>query len=181
MSETNGSSRGGLLKRGLLLAAGAVGVGAAAGGTALARRGDEDPTSPARAERLKLYGRGWYLEVPDRKPGERLRPGERGTVYGELLDGPQGKPLGRFYGARTAVASLPGRSIQPDGSIEMHTFQLPGGAILGMGSELGGESIFTIVGGTGRYAGATGTYVAKQRLRELGGDGTAEFVIDLRA
>ena len=35
------------------------------------------------------------------------------------------------------------------------------------------------MGGTGRYAGARGTYVARQRRQELGGEGTAEFVLTL--
>jgi len=50
-----------------------------------------------------------------------------------------------------------------------------------MGSVLPGESLFAIVGGTGRYAGARGSYVASQHLRELGGDGTAHFVLNLSA
>ena len=63
--------------------------------------------------------------------------------------------------------------------MELHTFRLRDGTILGMGSTIDGESVFTITGGTGRYAGSRGTYVAQQRLREQGGDGTAEFIIEL--
>ena len=178
MSDAIGTSRAGLLKRGILLAAGAVGIGTAAG-VGLTR--DADGGARASTLKLKLYGRNWYVKIPDRRPGERLRPGERGTVYGELLDTPDGKLLGRFYGARTALQVDPGRADEADGSMETHTFVLPGGSLLGIGSALGDGSVFAIVGGTGRYAGASGTYVAHQRLRELGGDGTAEFVIDLRA
>ena len=36
-----------------------------------------------------------------------------------------------------------------------------------------------MIGGTGRYAGATGSYVARQSLREHGGEGTAEFTLTL--
>ena len=43
------------------------------------------------------------------------------------------------------------------------------------------EGSYAIVGGTGRYAGASGTYTARQSLRELGGDGTAEFTLNLTA
>jgi hypothetical protein len=32
-----------------------------------------------------------------------------------------------------------------------------------------------VLGGTGRFTGVTGSYVARQGARELGGDGTAEF------
>jgi hypothetical protein len=177
MSEhtNNGQSRRGLLGRGLLVVAGAIGVGAGAGATKLAT--DSSAESP---QRLQLYGRNWLLQTPARKQGERLVPGEHGTVHGELVDS-KGKTVGQFYGSRLAIQSaLPG-SVAADGSMELHTFRLEGGTILGFGSTIAGESIFSIAGGTGRYAGSRGTYVAQQRLRELGGDGTAEFTIDLRA
>ena len=177
MSEhTNtGQSRRGLLGRGLVLLAGAVGIGAGAGATKLATR-DESESSG----RVQLYGRNWLLQTPSRKPGERLVPGEQGTVYGDLVDA-RGNPLGKFYGSRMAIQSELAGSVAADASMELHTFRLEGGTILGIGSMIAGESIFSIAGGTGRYAGSRGTYVAQQRLRELGGDGTAEFTIDLRA
>lgn len=36
-----------------------------------------------------------------------------------------------------------------------------------------------MIGGTGRYAAARGSYSAHQHPQELGGDGTAEFKFDL--
>ena len=175
MSERThtGQSRRGLLGRGLVLLAGAVGLGAGAGATKLATRDDD-------ASRIRLQGRNWILQTPDRRPGERLVSGERGTVYGELLD-LGGKQVGQFYGSRVAAQSSPGGPVGADSSLELHTFRLEGGTLLGIGSMIAGESIFAIAGGTGRYAGSRGTYVAEQRLRELGGDGTAEFTIDLSA
>jgi hypothetical protein len=170
-----GQSRRGLLGRGLVLLAGVVGIGAGAGATRIATS-DANETSG----RVQLYGRNWLLQTPARKPGERLVPGERGTVYGEHVDA-RGKPVGQFYGSRMAIQSGLSGSVEADGSMELHTFRLEGGTILGIGSMIAGESIFSIAGGTGRYAGSRGTYVAQQRLRELGGDGTAEFTIDLRA
>ncbi len=177
MSEhTNtGQSRRGLLGRGLVLLAGVVGIGAGAGATKLATP-DADETSG----RVQLYGRNWLLQTPARKPGERLVPGEQGTVHGELVDA-RGKTVGQFYGSRVAIQSGLAGPVEADGSMELHTFRLEGGTILGIGSMIAGESIFSVAGGTGRYAGSRGTYVAQQRLRELGGDGTAEFTIDLRA
>ena len=41
------------------------------------------------------------------------------------------------------------------------------------------DATFTIVGGTGRYLGASGTYHAAQRPREHGGDGTATLTFDI--
>jgi hypothetical protein len=40
-----------------------------------------------------------------------------------------------------------------------------------------GESVFAIVGGTGRYLGARGSYVARRLPVELGGDGSAAFTM----
>ncbi|MCA1844417.1 MAG: hypothetical protein LC792_14755, partial [Actinobacteria bacterium] len=36
---------------------------------------------------------------------------------------------------------------------------------------------FAVIGGTGRYAGARGSYAVRQGYRELGGDGTAEVTM----
>ena len=178
MSEhtQTGQSRRGLLGRGLVVLAGVVGIGAGAGATKLATRDDVG----AQMGQIRLQGRNWILQTPDRRPGERLVAGERGTVYGELVD-TKGMTVGQFYGSRMAAQSTPGGAVDADSSLELHTFRLEGGTLLGIGSMIAGESIFAIAGGTGRFAGSRGTYVAEQRLLELGGDGTAEFTIDLRA
>ena len=60
----------------------------------------------------------------------------------------------------------------------LHTFELTGGTILGMGSGPLREATYAVIGGTGRFQGAAGSYVARQHPRDLGGDGTAEFVLD---
>ena len=108
--------------------------------------------------------------------------GERLTSYGELLDRPNGTKVGEFSSAVFALGSPFG--VMPAGatSLEYHSFNLHDGTIIGLGTgAAGGESVFAIVGGTGRYAGARGTYVAHQRPRELGGNGTAEFRLTLFA
>lgn len=170
----SGQSRRGLLGRGLVVLAGLVGIGAGAGATKLAVQDDAEAT----AGRIRLQGRNWMLQTPDRRPGERLVAGERGTVYGELVDA-KGTKVGQFYGSRMAAQSSPGGFVDADSSLELHTFRLEGGTLLGIGSMIAGESIFAIAGGTGRFAGSRGTYIAEQRLLELGGDGTADFTIDL--
>ena len=63
--------------------------------------------------------------------------------------------------------------------LELHTFKLRDGTIIGSGTSGALEGEFAILGGTGRYAGARGTYVARHNRRELGGDGTAEFRFQL--
>jgi hypothetical protein len=89
--------------------------------------------------------------------------------------------MGSFVGSLVAVEAEGGGTERAGGTIEVHTFRLRDGSLLGMGSTIDGESVFSIVGGTGRYAGARGSYVAQQRLRELGGDGTALITLDLKA
>jgi hypothetical protein len=172
-TTNNGHNRRTLLKRGLVLAAGALGV-TAAGKEAKAAT----TTVPSS---LRLHGTNWRLAVPDRQPGAILRLGDHGAVYGDLFDRPNGKPLGRFYGSRLAIQSTPGGHARADASVEVHTFVLPYGTIIGMGTAVLGEAIFAIVGGTGVYAGAKGSYSATQRLREHGGNGTADFVLNLKS
>jgi hypothetical protein len=138
-----------------------------------------ESTKAEAPRQIRLDGNGWLLQTPDRKPGDRILPGDRGSVTGMLVDPQTGENRGRFFGTRMAFSNDAGA--HADGSMEFHTFSLDDGTILGMGSVFGGANVFSIVGGTGRYAGANGTYRAEQRLRELGGDGTASFVIDLQA
>jgi hypothetical protein len=67
-------------------------------------------------------------------------------------------------------------------SLEHHTFTLAGGSIMGTGATrpgLDSEDEFAIVGGTGRYAGARGTYIVRQSHQEFGGDGTAVITFKL--
>jgi hypothetical protein len=168
------STRRGLLQRGLVLLGGALGIGAASGvGTAGAV-----PAPPSRE--LTLYGRGFHQHSPARRPGEVPRKGDRATTYGELLDRAGGAKIGEFTAAFLALGSPFGASSFAAASLEVHSFYLKDGTILGLGSAATAwEGAFAVVGGTGSYAGARGSYLARQRPRELGGDGTAEFHLTL--
>jgi hypothetical protein len=173
MSE-HGHSRRGLLGRGLVGLAAAVGIGAGAGVTAARTSGGGESGSRT----IRLDGRGWTLSTPGRRLGERIAPGDRSTVHGQLLDG--SRVVGSFLGSRVAAPSASG-GLEADASLELHTFTLDGGTILGMGSALPGAGVFAIVGGSGKYANARGTYTAEQQAFELGGDGSATFVLTLTA
>jgi hypothetical protein len=48
-----------------------------------------------------------------------------------------------------------------------------------MGTSQGDEGTFAIVGGTGRYSGARGSYTARQSPIGRGGDGTAELIVTI--
>jgi hypothetical protein len=168
MEEANlMSSRRGLLGRMLVLATGAFGV-SVAGRVAAA-----DAAPPATT--LVLHGRRFHLSSPGHRPGEVPATGDRLTGHGELLDGPNGRTIGHFTSAFFAFDS----PFAATGSLELQTFQLEDGTIHGLGSVTGTEGHFAILGGTGRYSGARGSYVGRQRLRELGGDGTADFHLTL--
>jgi hypothetical protein len=166
------SSRRGVLGRGLMLAAGALGLGAAQRAEAA---GSVAPAT--NATELRLYGRNFHLHAPERRVGQVPEKGDRHSAYGELLARPKGKVVGHFTAAHLTHDSpfAAGAS-----SLEIHTFALQDGTIHGLGSVArGAEGHFVILGGTGRYAGAHGSYVARQSSRELGGNGTAEFHLTL--
>ena len=109
------------------------------------------------------------LHSPGRVPGELPAPGEHATPLGRLVDD-RDRQLGSFTSAALASSA---------GALELHTFELPEGFIFGVGAGSLGEATFAVIGGTGLYARARGSYVARQSLRESGGDGTAEFVLTL--
>ena len=171
MSET---TRRSVLGRGLVLLTGLAGLGAAGvGRLASGRAAGHDSTA------LVLYGRHWRGDSRSLRPGELPLEGDRVSVRGDLLAQPEGEPVGEFFSAAFTLggASHPAESER----LELHTFKLADGALFGTGISGRLEGVFAIVGGTGRYAGAQGTYVANQDRPELGGDGAARFDFTLRA
>ena len=66
------------------------------------------------------------------------------------------------------------------GITHLHRIDLGDGGLIGVGPGTLDDATFVIVGGTGRYLGAAGTYHAVQRPREHGGDGTATFTFDIQ-
>ena len=166
------SGRRTVLKRGVFAAA-------AAAAAALAIRPAEQraalATGPIGAgQTIQLFGRGWHADT-EKLPSK----GDSYSVYGELLTSPEGGKCGEFYAACLAIDSpfqVTGEGI---GSLEIHTLVLAGGSIVAMGAGGGVERSFAIVGGTGRYTGARGSYTATQDTYGLGGRGTAAFKLKL--
>jgi hypothetical protein len=177
-------SRRDMLKSSLALAAGAVGLGAA--GRAMRHEGPSATTPATRSTKqpsgtLTLLGRGWHAVREDRGVGEHEAAGARTHVSGELTD-VGGNRLGEFYGSATHLDA----PFDEDGfagtTVQTHSFRLSDGTIHGMGTMAQGqegESVFAVVGGTGRYHGVRGSYVARQQPVEFGGDGSAEFTLTL--
>lgn len=176
-----GTSRRGILKGGIAFLGGlvAAGSGRSPFGRSTARAAAHADGGPVT---LELHGSFWSVSSRRLLPGHFPRTGDRMTASGILLDGPGGKPVGDFYGTYMGLHD-PGHD-GPEGiaSLEHHAFRLPEGSIMGTGVGTRHDDqpdVFAIVGGTGRYVGARGSYVATQRHRELGGDGTALITITI--
>lgn len=159
-----------------MLVAGALGLGAGSASAAIGKG-----NTVQAGQTLRLYGRNWQLAVPGQRFGKRPASGARGNVHGELLDRTGGRKVGEFHGSWLQSSAPFGDAAFPVGSIELHTFTLAGGSLFGIGSAAGEEGSFAVIGGTGRFAGARGSYRAVQRHNGLGGDGTAEFTLTLSA
>lgn len=166
------SGRRTVLKRGFFAAA-------AAAVAALAIRPGEQRAALATmpiggAKSIELFGRGWHADT-SKVPSK----GDSYSVYGELLASPDGDKCGEFYAACLAIDSpfqLTGEGI---GSLEIHTLVLAEGSIVAMGAGGGVVRSFAIVGGTGKYTGARGSYTASQDTYGLGGRGSAAFKLKL--
>lgn len=174
------ASRRSFLKTGLAAVGGLLGMGAAAKVTTSAMAADSSPKPVT--ETITLHGRDWHITSPSRRAGEFPVAGEQMLINGELVDAPDGSRLGDFYATYFGL-TMPGRT-GPDGSssLQMHTFNLPDGTLVGTGTASPAhdtEDRFAIIGGTGRYEGARGSYVARQSPTQFGGDGTATFTITL--
>jgi hypothetical protein len=160
MSTESGTTRRSALLRGLLLAAGAVGIGAGAGAAKVAT---DERAETAGTRTLRLYATELRVAAP--APGTAPSPA---APSGALLDGDL-RPAGRF--AATPFAGADG--------LQLHSFTLADGTILGLGSAVLEEGVHAIVGGTGRYAGAAGSYVARPAV-ELPGR-SAEITVTFKA
>jgi len=169
------------LKGGFALLGAAVGLGAASAGAA--------DSTPGRAPDAKagvplvLHGVRWRIASQDVRRGAMPPAGVRMLARGEIVDQPaRGRKLGDFFATYYRL-NTPGKvpAHQP-GSLELHTFLFPDGSLVGSGVATGtteSEGHFAIIGGTGRYHGARGSYVARQSHADLGGDGTATFTLTL--
>ena len=172
------SSRRSVLKAGLAAVGGVFGIGAAA----RVAGGLGDRVSQPAPQTITLHGRNWQVSSEGRRAGEFPTAAEHMLISGELLDGPEGERLGDFYATYFGL-SRPGHTgADGSSSLQTHTFNLRDGTLVGTGTAtpaLDTEDTFAIIGGTGRYAGARGSYVGRQSPSQFGGDGTATFTITL--
>ena len=86
------------------------------------------------------------------KPGRLPTKDDVTAPTGTLRDRRR-RAIGAFH-----AAALPGSSDR----LDFHRLELAEGTILGMGSGGLANGAFAVVGGTGRFAGATGSYTTLQ-------------------
>jgi len=164
-----------------IMRTGVVAGGALFGAGAVFRASAPESKPEGRSEPTLIRARGLRLNAPTFRKGRQPAPGERILVTAELVDATGETVVGQLYGEYVALGDNRGGTGSP-ASLERHTFAFADGTLIGSGAatrDLTTSDSFAIVGGTGRYAGATGTYTARQGPLQLGGDGTAEYQIDL--
>jgi hypothetical protein len=167
------SDRVPFLRRRRILTRGAAGLAAGLAlfiGRSDSRAASVPSTDAART--VTLYGRGWTAHADDLKFGQLPKPGERYAVHGDLAESADGRKTGDFASAVFTLATH-------GNTVEMHTINLAGGSIIGMGSGTGAKRTFAIVGGTGQYTGARGSYVVEQDIYGFGGTGAAKLSLTI--
>jgi hypothetical protein len=136
--------------------------------------------SLGRVTTFELQGMDWRVRSPALRPGELPRRGDSVTLSGSLARVAGREPIGAFFGT-SAHLDTPGHGPFAQTEMQFHSFALPEGNLFGMGAaSRGGQGQFAITGGTGRFAGATGSYTAAQNPVEVGGDGTARFQMTIK-
>jgi len=162
-----------LLQRGLALLGGALGVGAV-GGEVHARA-----EIGARAQTLELLGR---RRTPARLAGATQGAHPHAVSSGDLLDATGNETIGAFHTNGFCLETRLGAPMPSDSNIAFQTFVLADGSLFGLGGgpSPAGDRTCAVLGGTGRYAGAQGTYVERVPARPAG-RGAVEFIFTLRA
>jgi hypothetical protein len=174
--DGRGASRRTILRSGILA------IGAVAGAVGLVGVGERIRNAPIAATEVKnlstfvLHGTDWHLNAPGLRRGELPKRGDLVSVSGSLTV--EGSPVesGTFIASVQHLDTPGSHGPYSADQLETHTFRLNSGTLVGVGTASPfGESVFAIVGGTGRYLGVTGSYTAVQSPLETGGDGSAQF------
>lgn len=166
----SGTSRRDLLARAGLLA-GVVHMAGVAGS-----RDPTGTTATAAAETFVRSGRAmvvrgvdWRLVRPGVPPGTLPPAGSVALPLGRLV-GEDGSHLGMFESSLMPTSG--------QGAI-FHQLVFEDGTISAVGPPTLSDATFAVIGGTGRFVGASGTYRIRQQPAPSGG--TAQFTFDITA
>jgi hypothetical protein len=178
-STANPPARRTFLQRLLLFLGGGVGLAAS---TRVGARGEVESagvrgTAPPRERTLTVHGR-WMSSATAWGGGQA--PRDHGVRHGVIVDEAGGEACGELT-ANTFSESGPfGPPSSLTSALELQTLRLRDGTLFGLGAPKSGECeerAFAVLGGTGRFAGARGSYL--ERPTACGDQGAAEFTIRL--
>ncbi len=175
-------TRRGAMQSGIALLAGAVGLEVVGRMRVAAAPLPALPsTGAAPITTLVLEARGLRAVPAGGHSGAPVARGEGVTLHADLVDA-SGTHAGTLTGVSHCTAVPFSSDDSPVGAVEMHTMTLRDGVILGMGASpavAAGSAAFAVVGGTGRFAGARGSYLAEQQTDAAGGRGRARYTLTL--
>lgn len=155
--------------------------GAVAGTAVLLGRPATAASSPVAAgggpTAFAVVGRGLRFLSGDGLPAV----GQAAALSAELTEEASGL-LGTLHGEYRALASPNLVGPNAPTSLETHHFVFPTGSLVGSGVATFDDTAdeFAVIGGTGAFAGARGSYTAVQQPLGLGGDGSARYSFSLR-
>lgn len=170
---STGTKRRTLLQRGIALLAGGAAI---AGGTRWAVAASPPPR--VEGADLKFYARKFPVVGAPGTFGPTHAADGRMIAAGDLLDAADGQAIGSFSTNSFCVQSPFGGQTASASGIEFHVLQLKDGTLFSIGSgidDASGARPLAIVGGTGRFAGRSGSCV----MRAVAGASHADDVREL--
>jgi hypothetical protein len=162
-----------LLQRGLAL----LGAGVGLSGLPRAARAEAPEAVPGSTTLTLL---GWRRPEARVKRGSTVS-GPHAVCSGVLRKEADGDAVGSFYTNRFSRETPLGAPLPAGSNIEFQTFTLEEGMLFGLGAgPAGGERVCAILGGTGRFCGARGSYLERP-ASPASGSGAVEFMFTLKA
>jgi hypothetical protein len=174
-------TRRGALRSGIALIAGAAGLEVVSRARVDAAAPAQPATGPAPVTTMVLQARGLRVVPAGGRMGAPAEPGQPITLHADLVDA-SGAHAGSLTGVSHCTSAPLSSDDSPVGAVEMHTMTLRDGTIVGIGTSPAvgtGSAAFAVVGGTGRYTGARGSYLAEQQTDAAGGHGFARYTVTL--
>jgi hypothetical protein len=175
MTTGSTGTRRTLLQRGIALLAGGAAI---AGGTRWAAAAS--PPSNVAPATITVYARRRpVIGAPGTLAPSHAADG-RMVAAGDLLDAPDGNTIGTFYTNSFCVQSPFGGQTASASGLEFQVLQLKDGTLFSMGGgndDASGVRPLAIVGGTDRYAGRSGSCLARAVAGASHADDVRELIV----